>query len=402
VSRHTPDLIEIDTARVRHFGDRAQSLLQSFSGGAALAAGDVVHAGADLQQHAHERNFVAHGLEVELFEHVAGLEPVAFGKVPERGREARIILERRRHFGSLQSALVVRALAILILLPLNLLFWGTPVMLGGIVKLLTFGGDNKRRLILGLTRLADGWVACNGRIFDTFLDTKWHVEGLDELRPDGHYLVVSNHVSWVDIFAVFRVFHRRAPFIRFFLKQALIWFPVAGQACAALGFPFMRRYTAEYLARHPEKRGRDLETTRIACRRYRKIPVTILNFAEGTRFDEEKREDQASPYRHLLRPRIGGIGFVIASMADVLDAMYDLTLVYPNRDVTMWQFISNRLPWVEVRARRIEIPAEFHGAAVTEPGPERERFKAWVEELWRQKDETIEKVLASYRGTKVP
>jgi 1-acyl-sn-glycerol-3-phosphate acyltransferase len=297
---------------------------------------------------------------------------------------------------------VVRALAILILLPLNLLLWGTPVVLGGIVKLLIIGSDNKRRVILALTRLAELWVACNNRIFDTFLDTKWRVEGLDDVRPDGHYLVVSNHVSWVDIFAAFRAFHRRAPFLRFFLKQALIWFPIVGQACAALGFPFMRRYTQEYLVQHPEKRGRDLETTRIACRRYRKIPVTILNYAEGTRFDEEKHEDQDSPYRHLLRPRIGGISFVIASMADVLDSMYDLTLVYPTREVTMWQFATNRVPWIEVRARRIEIPPEFHGAAITEPGPERERFKAWVEEIWREKDQVIEEVLASYRGTNVP
>lgn len=295
-----------------------------------------------------------------------------------------------------------RALAILVLLPLNMILWGTPVALGGIVKLFTFGGDNKRRLILGLTRFADRWVAGNDWIFDRFLDTRWHIEGLDDLSMQGHYLVISNHVSWVDIFALFRAFHGRSPFIRFFLKHVLIWFPIAGQGCAALGFPFMRRYTPEYLAQHPEKRGRDLETTRIACRRYRKIPVTILNFVEGTRFSEEKLEDQQSPYRHLLRPRVGGISFVIASMGDVLDAMYDVTIVYPTRDVTMWQFITNRVPWVRIYARRVEIPPEFHDAATTEPGPARERLKAWVDEIWRQKDETIEGAVASYRGTNVP
>ena len=361
-----------------------------------------MHAGGDLQEHTHERHFVAHRFEEELFEQVARFEPVSVAKVRERRREARIVLERRRHHRSLQSALVLRALAILILLPLNLLLWGTPVALGGIVKLFTFGGDNIRRLILFLTWFAERFVATNNWIFDRFLDTQWKIAGLDDLRRDGHYLVVSNHVSWVDIFALFRAFHGRAPFIRFFLKQVLIWFPIAGQACAALGFPFMRRYTPEYLAAHPEKRGRDLETTRIACRRYRKIPVTIVNFVEGTRFSEEKRDDQDSPYRHLLRPRIGGIGFVIASIGDVLDAMYDISIVYPNPDVTMWQFISNRLTWVELRARRIEIPPEFHHAAITEPGPERDRFKAWVEGIWREKDEIIEETLARYRGTNVP
>lgn len=297
---------------------------------------------------------------------------------------------------------MLRALAIVILLPLNLALWGTPVLLGGIVKLFLFSGDAIRRLILILTWFADRWVAGNDWILDRFLGTRWHIEGLDRLSRDGHYLVISNHVSWVDIFALFRAFHGRAPFIRFFLKQALIWFPIAGQACAALGFPFMRRYTPEYLAQHPEKRGRDLETTRVACRRYRKIPVTIANFVEGTRFSEDKREDQGSPYRHLLRPRLGGIGFVLVSMAGVLDALYDVTLVYPRPDVTMWDFVTNRVPWIEVRARQIAVPPEFHHEAITQPGPERERFKAWVEQLWREKDRTIAEVLAARSGLRVP
>ena len=362
-----------------------------------------MHAGADLQEHAHERHLVADGLEEELLEQVAGLEPVAGREMGECRREARIVFERRDdHLRSLQSRPVLRALAILILLPLNLLLWGLPVALGGIVKLFTFGGDNIRRLILALTWFGERWVASNNWIFDRFLDTRWDIDGLDDVSRDGHYLVISNHVSWVDIFAVFRAFHGRAPFIRFFLKQILIWFPIAGQACAALGFPFMRRYTPEYLAQHPEKRGRDLETTRVACRRYRKIPVTIVNYVEGTRFSEEKHEDQQSPYRHLLRPRIGGVGFVVASMGDILDALYDVTLVYPTREVTMWQFASNKVPWISIRAKRIAIPPELAEAAITEPGPDRERFKAWIEEIWREKDALIEQTLAMYRGTKVP
>jgi 1-acyl-sn-glycerol-3-phosphate acyltransferase len=288
---------------------------------------------------------------------------------------------------------VFRAAAILFLLPLNLAVWGTLVFACGVVKLLTYGAA-RRRVIAAASWFGERWVIGNDWIFDTFLDTKWNIEGIDGARRDGHYLVVSNHVSWIDIFAVFRAFHGKTPFLRFFLKHTLIWFPIAGQACWALEFPFMRRYSPEYLAQHPEKRGRDLETTRIACRRYRKIPVTILNYAEGTRYSEEKHEDQQSPYTHLLRPRIGGISFVIASMAEQLDALYDLTIVYPHRDVTMWQFISNQVPWVEIRARRMEIPAEFHSAAITEPGPARERFKAWVEEIWREKDLTIGRVLA--------
>ena len=351
-----------------------------------------MHAGRDLEKDANQRDLVADGLEEQLLEQIAGLEPVAAREMGTRLGKARIVFERE-HRHTLHSHAVFRALAIVILLPLNLLFWGTPVFLGGIVKFLTTGAA-RRRVIMALTRLGERFVAVNDWVFDTFLDTKWTIEGIEGARRDGHYLVVSNHVSWVDIFAIFRAFHRRAPFLRFFLKHTLIWFPVVGQAAWALEFPFMRRYSPEYLAQHPEKRGRDLETTRLACRRYETIPVTILNFAEGTRFTDEKHGEQASPYRNLLRPRIGGISFVIASLAGQLDAMYDLTIVYPRRDITMWQFISNQVPWVAVRARRIEIPKEFHTAAITEPGPAREHFKAWVDQIWREKDRLIDTVVA--------
>lgn len=293
---------------------------------------------------------------------------------------------------------VLRALVIILLLPFNLIVWGTLILLGGSVKLFTSGGA-RHRVIRVLSWMGERWVQGNDQIFDWLLSIEWRIEGFEALRPDARYLVISNHVSWVDIFAILRAVRiARAPFVRFFLKQILIWFPIAGQACAALEFPFMRRYTPEYLEQHPEKRGRDLETTREACRRYQHIPVTILNFVEGTRFTRDKHEDQQSPYRHLLRPRVGGAGFVLASLGEQLDAMLDVTIVYPHRDVTMWDFITNRIPWVVVRARPIDVPPEFHSAAITEPGPARDRFKGWVETLWSAKDEEIARILVESRA----
>ncbi len=50
----------------------------------------------------------------------------------------------------------------------------------------------------------------------------------------------------------------------------------------------------------------------------------------------EKHADQESPYRHLLRLRIGGISFVLASFGEQMDAIFDVTLAYPHHDVTMW------------------------------------------------------------------
>ena len=272
----------------------------------------------------------------------------------------------------------------------NLAFWGTLVLVVAPIKFLLPKSELRRRVILLLARFGSGFVAGNNAICDRMLPTVWDVAGVEETRPDGHYLIISNHVSWVDIIALLRVFHGRMAFLRYFIKHQLVWFPILGQACQALEFPFMKRYSPDYLAKHPEKRGRDLETTRRACQRYRHIPVAIVNFVEGTRFTLEKHADQESPYRHLLRPRIGGISFVLASLGDQLDGFFDVTLAYPGGDVDMWDFVAGRVPRIVVRARRLEIPPELFGSAVTEPGPVREGLKEWIEGIWREKDELLD------------
>jgi 1-acyl-sn-glycerol-3-phosphate acyltransferase len=283
------------------------------------------------------------------------------------------------------------------LLLASTIFWGSTILIVALPKFV-LRGEPRRRLILFLAGLGENWVATNDRILDRMIATEWDVSGLDGLRADGHYLIISNHISWVDIVALFRVFHRKSAFIRFFMKHDLIWFPIVGQACDALEFPFMKRYSADYLERHPEKRGEDLTTARRACRRYRRVPVTVLNFIEGTRFTREKQENQASPYRHLLRPRIGGLSFALAALGDQLDAMYDVTIAYPGHDSTFWQLVTNRIPRIVIRARRLDLPPEFTNEAITRPGPERDRFKAWVDRFWREKDEILGDLLDRTNG----
>lgn len=277
---------------------------------------------------------------------------------------------------------MLRAPWVLALLLGNMIRWGTLVVLLGIVKFAVHMTAPRSRLrtrvILRLAGLAERWVAGNDRIFDRWLPTQWDIDGVgDEVRPSGHYLIISNHVSWVDIFVLFRAFHGRAAFIRFFLKHQLIWFPIVGQACWALEFPFMHRYSPEYLKKHPDKRGKDLETTRRACQRYRNFPVAVANFAEGTRFSPAKRDAQPSPYRHLLKPRVGGISFVFDSLGEHLDATYDVTIAYPGGEATMWQFIAGKLPRIVVRARRVAPP-------------EPETVRVWIESLWKEKDELLD------------
>jgi hypothetical protein len=40
-------------------------------------------------------------------------------------------------------------------------------------------------------------------------------------------------------------------------------------------------------------------------------PTTIVNFVEGSRFTEEKRQQTRSPYQHLLPPKAAGIAMAL-------------------------------------------------------------------------------------------
>jgi hypothetical protein len=140
------------------------------------------------------------------------------------------------------------------------------------------------------------------------------------LRTDTSYLVISNHQSWVDIPALIQALNRRTPFFKFFLKKELIWVPFLGLAWWALDYPFMKRYSKAFLAKHPELAGQDLKITKEACELFKRQPVTVVNYLEGTRFNETKRKQQGSPFKRLLKPKAGGVAFVLAAMGGLVVA----------------------------------------------------------------------------------
>ncbi len=160
----------------------------------------------------------------------------------------------------------------------------------------------------------------------------------------------------------------------------------------ALDFPFVERYPQAMVERRPQLRGRDLETARRACESYRELPVTLVNFAEGTRFTLDKYRRQGSPYRHLLRPRPGGAGVVLTTLGERLAAILDVTIAYPDGPPRFRDFLAGRVPRVIARVRRRRVPADlagdYQGDAVL-----RQRYRAWLENIWLDKDRQIDHLL---------
>ncbi len=287
----------------------------------------------------------------------------------------------------------------------NTLFFATPLLAVAVVKLATPGARPRARLARLITRFAEGWVRGNRLTLTLLHRTQIEVRGpVERLSPARSYLMLANHRSWSDIIVLQHAFSGRAPFLKFFLKEQLRWVPVLGLAWWALDFPFMRRYSSELLKRRPELRGKDLETTRRACEKFRWSPVTVINFPEGTRFTEAKRAAQGAPYRHLLLPRAGGGAFVLSAMGDLLTEVLDVTIAYPEGrgTPTFWHLLSGQIPRAVVEVTPRPVPEGVVGRNYLEDEAYRQRAQTWLNDLWAAKDARLAELLAPVDNRRSP
>jgi 1-acyl-sn-glycerol-3-phosphate acyltransferase len=205
------------------------------------------------------------------------------------------------------------------------------------------------------------------------------------------YFVISNHQSWSDIVILQAVFNGKIPFLKFFLKQELKWVPLLGIAWWGLDFPFMKRYSADFIKKNPHLKGKDIEITKKACEKFNIMPVSVMNFIEGTRFTEKKHERQKSPYKNLLKPKSGGAGFVFTAMGNIINSIVNVTIKYPEKDTNFWHFLCGRITKVELFIERIAVTDDLIGDYVSDPQYQ-ERFKVWINDLWERKDKVFEEM----------
>lgn len=253
-----------------------------------------------------------------------------------------------------------------------------------------------------MSYLLDGcatmWISVNSINQNLFSRTQFEVTGLDKFSTKDWYLVISNHRSWVDILVLQRVFNRKIPFLKFFLKKELIWVPFLGIAWWALDFPFMHRYSKKLIAKRPELKGKDLENTRKACEKFKSKPVSIMNFVEGTRLTDEKLKRQAGPFEHLLKPKAGGIAFVLGAMGDQLHNLLDVTIHYPQGTPTFWDFVCGNVDNIQVHVKVQSIEAlldsDVFAPDYFENPAQRVKFQRWLTNLWLEKDKDLKALSA--------
>ena len=277
-----------------------------------------------------------------------------------------------------------------LLLLVNTLFWAVFLFSFTLLKVI-IPVESVRKVITGiLNTIANAWISCNSGWMMLTQKMDWTIKRPDSLDRTGWYFVLSNHQSWVDIMVLQHALNGRIPLLKFFLKQELIKVPIMGAAWWALDFPFMKRYSKAFLEKHPEMKGKDLETTRKACSKFKDMPTSVMNFLEGTRYTKAKHDEQQSSFRHLLKPKAGGMAFAMSAMGDQFRSVLDVTIDYPDGIPTFLDFIQGKMKRCTVIVEEKQIPEELRGGDYETDEEYRKNFQLWVQKLWEDKDEVLD------------
>lgn len=275
-------------------------------------------------------------------------------------------------------------------------FHGPPVLALGLTKLI----KQSAKVDATNINITNSWLATNNWLIDHLLpDLKWEISidpALD-LNLHGRYLMTCNHQSWVDTTVNQYFGLTRMPLTRFFTKWELIFIPFVGPAFKILGFPMMKRHTKAQIAKNPELKSKDMHEARKACEQLLSQPFTLLNYLEGTRFSPEKHAKQNSPYTNLLKPKAGGLALALSILGHEIDALVDMTIVYPDGAPDYHAFWLGEVSRIAVNLRKIEIPEWVHGGNYEDDAEYRERFQHWVDQLWTEKDQLITAIKHKYQ-----
>jgi len=284
----------------------------------------------------------------------------------------------------------VRCFISFLLYTINTVVWFVPIFICGLIKLIPIKPLQKLMSLIA-KKCASIWVSCNSINQKLLTPYQLNVTGLENTKLKDWYLVIANHQSWVDILVLQRVFNRRIPFLNFFLKKELLYVPILGLAWWALDFPFMTRTSKSQLKKNPKLRGKDLETTRKACEKFKEMPVSIVNFVEGTRFTPAKHQRQNSPFVDLLKPKAGGIAFVMQAMGEQISKVVNVTIHYPDGIPTFIDFASGRVKRINVHVEIMDVSSELVGD-YTNDNEFRVRFQAEINRLWQEKEQQLNKL----------
>ena len=212
-----------------------------------------------------------------------------------------------------------------------------------------------------------------------------------EFDKNEWYMAMSNHQSWADIFILLVAANYKLPLLKFFMKRELWWIPFVFLANKTLNMPFVNRHSKKEIEQNPSLRNQDYKNTLKSCKRFLRTPSTIFSYAEGTRFTDEKHNQQGSPYNNLLSPKIGGMATALSAMPNI-NTLVDYTVVYKSKKRDAWSFAKGDMKHVKVLVTKYKIPDNLKNRNYANDKDYRDEFKNWIESIWAEKDKKIEEL----------
>ena len=252
-------------------------------------------------------------------------------------------------------------------------------------------GVARSKLKQKMDKILIWWTSSNRRMIRTLRLTQATVQWHDQtmVSPNKWYLVICNHQTWADILLLQTFLLDEIPPLKFFTKSQLIWIPFIGVAMYVLGFPYVKRISRDQIRANSELRHVDRDNVFKACEGFKNHPTSVLNFVEGTRFTKEKHHRQNSDYGHLLRPKPGGMDYVLQGMEGHLSAIVDVTLVYPTGVPTFWEFLQGKCREVRIDIRQLPLPEL---AEAKDDVQRKTKLAQWMRGVWLEKDQLIDRL----------
>ena len=267
----------------------------------------------------------------------------------------------------------------------NMVFWSSLLFLAGILRLIVPLKDWRNFWTSVTILIGEACISCNNAWITVLLRPSIEISGMEDVKKNNWYVATSNHQSWGDILVLQKITNRKIPLLRFFMKDVLKWIPIVGIVGWALDMPFLKRYSQEQMEKDPSLRGKDLRQMKNAFKRLEVNPGTVLSFAEGTRFTEEKHKAQSSPFTCLLRPKAGGVGVTLSTMP-FISTLLDFSISYASETKTFWDFLCGNMSEIRIRVRMMNIPEHLLNQDYSTQTVYREELKKWLDEIWESKD----------------
>ena len=217
------------------------------------------------------------------------------------------------------------------------------------------------------------------------------VTGDDLPQRAERVLFLSNHQSWIDwlMIEMLAIKSNANGLTSYIIKSSVKYIPYYGLQLYLNGCVYIRRNKVQ------DEILMDRFSKWLHGKYYN---YWIILFPEGTRFNRnnvaliEKSQQVATekgyePLRNVLFPKPGGFQILTQNLGYYFDAIYDVTIAYPNGDnetPTFMAFARGDVPVVHMHVTRVPF-SEVTSQLVSE-----EEGSNWLRRIFQEKDNRLE------------